>query len=155
MSKFTQLNLPFYTHYSPPADVTVEFKDASLTTQEDAEMADINNILAKYALGVEPPLARGEPFFGDFSEVPDMMSALDVLQRANDQFDELPLELRTRFNNDPRQLVDFVLDASNRKEAEDLGLVSPSASIAPEASKAEGGYGGVTSSPPVEASPNT
>lgn len=164
MSKtYLQPDLPFATRFTPPPDVRLECKDASLTTQADAELADINNLMARYALGEDIPVKDGQPFFGDFSALPDMQTALDMMQRAEADFADLPVDLRARFDNDPRALVDFVLDASNRAEAEELGLVSPSASNEPdppasmalEASQAEGGRGGATSSPPSEASPNT
>lgn len=43
----------------------------------------------------------------------------------------LPPEIRTRFDNDPGKLIDFVADPDNRQEAQELGIVNP----APEPAK--------------------
>ena len=41
-----------------------------------------------------------------------------------DDFMELPAQLRSRFNNDPAELIDFLGKEENREEATKLGLVA-------------------------------
>jgi phage internal scaffolding protein len=50
---------------------------------------------------------------------------MDVLCRAEEQFEELPVEVRDRFHHDPLKLLEFVDDDSNYDEAVQLGLVEP------------------------------
>ena len=63
--------------------------------------------------------------FGDFSQVPsDYGEALELMHKSREMFMELPSNIRDRFDNRPELLVKFLQDESNRKEAEELGLVN-------------------------------
>lgn len=98
--------------------------DPGFTVQADSDEADINKIIARFhKSGQLPPTLRGEPFYGDVSEFGDLQESLIKIQEANDLFMSYPAELRERFENDPVKMVEFLSDESNRKEAEDLGLV--------------------------------
>lgn len=111
---------------NPPPSPSVKFEDASLTRQEFLKDADINNIMAKYASGVVP-LSSGArtPFFGDFSNVPDYQTSLQVVIDAQERFAQLPSQLRNRFENDPAKLLEFLAVEENRAEAISLGLIDP------------------------------
>lgn len=94
----------------------------SLTKQSDAESADINNIVQKYLqTGVAPGMA-GDPIYGDFDDVVDFQAALDIVARGNAQFAGLEANVRSRFNNDPAQFLEFVNDPSNGEEMVKMGL---------------------------------
>lgn len=98
--------------------------DRGFTVQADREDADINKIIARFnKSGQLPPTFRGEPFYGDVSELGDLQESLIKIKEADELFMSYPAELRERFENDPVKLVDFLKDEKNRKEAEDLGLV--------------------------------
>lgn len=98
--------------------------DRGFTVQADREDADINKIIARFnKSGQLPPTFRGEPFYGDVSELGDLQESLIKIKEADELFMSYPAELRERFDNDPVKLVDFLKDEKNRKEAEDLGLV--------------------------------
>lgn len=96
--------------------------DDGMTRQEFAEDSDINTIVRKYGsyatLG-EPPI------FGDFSEVPDYQTALNLINQARDSFMELPSSLRARFDNDPGAFIAFMDDPANGDELITLGLRKP------------------------------
>lgn len=47
-----------------------------------------------------------------------------MVENAKIQFDLLPAAVRDKFQNDPAQLFDFVMDAGNRDEAIKLGLIA-------------------------------
>lgn len=118
--------MEFFTRYNPPKVEGEKFVKASLTRQEFAKDADLNNIMAKYAAGLAPiPSGVRPPQFGDFSDGLDYQACLDKLIAAQAAFDSLPSAVRDRFSNDPARLLDFLSDEKNREEAIKLGLVEP------------------------------
>lgn len=97
----------------------------SLTVQSSKDECDINLIIERANKGINPPLNKSSPIYGDFSEVGDYAQALEKVRAADQAFGALPSSIRSRFNNDPAQLVNFVRNVANRDEAVRLGLVEP------------------------------
>lgn len=93
------------------------------TQQQFAEEVDINTIVERFGLTGELPFSGKVPLEGDFTTVVDFHSAMNLVVEAQRAFDELPAELRKRFEYDPGNLVAFLSDDKNREEAEKLGLV--------------------------------
>jgi len=93
--------------------------------QHFKDECDINYVLKTF--GIEG-LAQTQltPRYGDFSNVVDYHSALNAVIAAEDEFMALPANIRTRFDNDPAKLIDFLGNDANRLEAESLGLVTKS-----------------------------
>lgn len=106
-------------------------KDESLTEQEHAEEADINYIAERFMRTGELPQVLNLPTPGDFEGIFDFQTAMNTIKQAKDEFMTLPAKLRTRFANDPAQLIDFLNDPSNREEAAILGLVPRSQTDGP------------------------
>lgn len=116
--------MEFFSSYNPPPSDGLKFSKASLTRQEFAKDADINNIMRKYSQGLAPiPSGSRPPMFGDFSGGFDYQACLDKVIKAQDAFDSLPSAVRDRFGNDPAKLLDFISDEKNRDEAVRLGLI--------------------------------
>ncbi|QXP07961.1 MAG: internal scaffolding protein [Arizlama microvirus] len=93
------------------------------TQQHFKDECDINYVLKNFgieALAVNPL----EPRYGDFTDVVDYHTALNAVIAAEDAFMALPAKIRTRFENDPSKLIDFMQNPANREEAESLGLVN-------------------------------
>lgn len=91
--------------------------------QHFKDECDINYVLNNFgidALSVSPL----QPRYGDFSDVVDYHSALNAVIAAEDEFMALPAKIRSRFDNDPAKLIDFLENPANREEAESLGLVN-------------------------------
>lgn len=98
--------------------------DEPLTQQSDAAECDINTIVARAKAGADiSRLVRAEGQYGDWSNLPDFRTMLNMVNKARDQFMALDAQVRKRFNNDPAQLLDFLGDEKNRDEAVKLGLV--------------------------------
>lgn len=112
--------------------------EESLTQQQFLEESDINTIVERFGLNGEMPTSPVVPQYADFTGVTDFQSAMNAVVQAQANFMELPAKVRARFSNDPQQLLEFLADAGNRKEAEVLGLVpeSPPVVASPEAPKA-------------------
>lgn len=100
----------------------------SRTQQQFKDECDVNNILRNYVnTGVLTHTSATPPQFGDFSEMPaDYGEALALIAKSEEQFAALPSNVRERFDNKPLNLVKFLQDTNNRKEAEELGLINKS-----------------------------
>lgn len=107
------------------AETSTVNNEPSMTQQHFKEGTDINNIVASFGItdGAVPPVALDPRFFGNFVDVPDFREALDATRLAQERFDALPAELRSRFGNDPVALWEFVNDPRQTDEAIRLGLL--------------------------------
>lgn len=101
--------------------------EPTMTQQQFAEECDINNILRKH--GHDPvafqALTRQGGVYADFSTITNYQEMLNTVMDAQDAFSSLPAHLRSRFGNDPSQLLDFVQDSKNYDEGVKLGLLNP------------------------------
>lgn len=108
--------------------------DVSRAKQQFAEESDINTIIRRFKIGGELPVGVRMPTFGDFAFVSDFKSAMDAIALANEAFDAMPAEVRSRFHNDPAEFLEFTSDKANLAEARKLGLVpAEEVVVAPEA----------------------
>ncbi len=107
--------------------VTIDFTHAKrLTKQSFKNDADINTIMKKYVkTGMLSPegLANRQAVFADVSEIGDFQQCQNRVLAAKAAFMTLSPEIRTRFNNNPGELLDFCADADNLEEAIDLGII--------------------------------
>ena len=109
--------------------VGITFTEPSRTKQSELEDCDINNIMARYATtGVITHLQKGEPLYGDFSEVEDYQASLAKVMSAEERFASLPSEVRKKFDYNPQNMIDFILDEKNREECIKLGFINAPAS---------------------------
>jgi phage internal scaffolding protein len=103
--------------------------EPSLAQQQFRDEADINTILERFGRTGELVVPVNVPKFGDYSEVTDYHSAMNLVIEAQDSFDRLPAKIRSQFDNDPGKFVDFVMDENNRDKAVEMGLIAPSAPV--------------------------
>lgn len=108
-------------------DIVSLNSEPTLTQQQFKEQCDINNIIKHYTQTGELPLSKKVGQFLDVSNVQDYHSALNTVYEAQKAFDDLPSNIRSKFENDPNQLLSFIEDDSNYEEALKLGLLSPTA----------------------------
>lgn len=99
--------------------------DPSRTSQEFKDDSDINTIVERFGItGQLPdPGSVKAPLEGDFHEIYDFQSALNVVRAAEESFMQMPADVRAEFKNDPGRFVDFVNNPANRARAEELGIV--------------------------------
>ena len=100
-------------------------EDATLTQQHFKDECDINNILRQFNITGLLPEAPLSPRYGDFTGIGDYHSALNQVIAAENEFMRLPAQIRSRFENDPAKLIDFLEKSENKDEAIKLGLVNP------------------------------
>lgn len=98
--------------------------DESIVMQSFAEECDINTIVARFGLTGVLPNGVDMPQSGDFTDVTDFHTAMNLVAQANSAFMELPAHIRARFGNDPARVIAFLDDEKNREEAVGLGIVA-------------------------------
>lgn len=99
----------------------------SMTKQSFVAECDINNILKQYKLTGMVSHINAKAQAGAYLDLPDetdFQSALELVIRAEESFATLPSKLRTRFNNDPAEFLEFMADPRNQDEAIELGLAT-------------------------------
>lgn len=104
-------------------DTGLACKDESLTEQEHAEEADINYIAERFMRTGQMPQVLNLPTAGDFEGIFDFQTAMNTIAQAREEFMSLPAKVRTRFSNDPAQLLEFVNNKDNYDEAVKLGFI--------------------------------
>lgn len=97
----------------------------SRTAQEFAQEVDINTIAERYRLTGELPQNVPQVFQGDFEEVTDFQSAMNLIVKARESFEAMPAAIRARFDNDAQKFLDFTSNPENFDTAASLGLVRP------------------------------
>lgn len=97
------------------------YEKPTKTQQHMAEACDINNVMNRWLKKGETPQWRGSGRYADLTEF-DYQAALDITIQAKQSFAALPSRIRTRFENDPRKLLEFIGDPANKEECVKLGL---------------------------------
>ena len=122
LSRDVTVRMPYW---SDPVYPGIEFDpEEGQTKQSFKDECDINNIMKRYnATGAITHLNMRTPEYGDFSSPLDFQAALNTVMEGEAMFADLPSDLRDRFGNDPKQLLEFLADDANREEAIKLGIV--------------------------------
>jgi len=97
--------------------------EPTLAKQEFKDDADINNIMYKYGVTGELPQASGAAF-GDFQSTMSYHDMQNTLKEAETAFKTLPADIRSEFNNDPANVIDFLNNPDNREKAIEIGLIN-------------------------------
>lgn len=113
----------FVTAYSPKLVVGLDCSvEPSQTKQSFASECDVNNIMARYErTGILDFVNEHEPHYGEASAF-DFQVASNLVIDAQRMFDDLPANIRSRFQNDPVQFLLFIDDPLMVDESIKLGL---------------------------------
>jgi hypothetical protein len=95
----------------------------SKTEQSYGEMLDINRMLEpamKQGL-----LRHGITFEGEYDDIPvgDFQEAQFIVAKGKSMFEQLPSNMRTKFENDPAKFMAFVQDPANESWLRENGVV--------------------------------
>lgn len=92
-----------------------------MTKQAFKDSTDINKIISTFQRkGTLSHLAKYEPVYGDFTDMPDLLEAQARLDRGNAIFAELPSEIRREFKQSPAAFFAFVNDPANSDRLQEL-----------------------------------
>lgn len=93
------------------------------TVQYFKDECDINTIMSKYqSTGVIEHLTKRQGGYGDVSAATCYQDALDIIERAEDEFSQLPSSIRSKLDNDPAKFLAWINDPANLDEMVELGL---------------------------------
>lgn len=99
--------------------------------QSHKDSVDINNILSRFARGDVSVLQRRQAMFGDFSDAPESYAdALNSMIFAEQYFDNLPLDVRAKFDHNFHKFL-LSLDAP-----ETVKMLTGNADVVPPSSVA-------------------
>lgn len=102
----------------------VNITSPTMTQQHFKDECDINIIVDRFTrTGLVTNINPREPLYMDVSNVPDYITAFNIVTAAQESFDSLPSDVRKFFDNNPSNMVEFVQDPSNREQAIQLGLI--------------------------------
>jgi len=101
-------------------------KSIPLVNQSDRDHVDLNKMFKQYEKdGTIPDSITGTmrpPQYVDFTQIPDFHTMQNTIARVTQAFNAYPAHIRSRFENDPAQLIKFLSDPKNEPEAISLGL---------------------------------
>ncbi len=114
----------FITAYGPKYKVRLDFIEPTRTHQSGKDECDINKIMAKY---VKTGVLDHQKEYGEnygFASSIDLLEAMTIVTTANEMFDELPAEVRKKFNHNAGDFLDFVQNPENEAELIKMGLAT-------------------------------
>lgn len=112
-----------YRTFQDRKRISLKNTEPSLTVQYEKEACDINNIIGNYKQsGQIQHLNKRQGGYGDVSAATSYQEALELVERAEEEFYQLPSELRYKLNNDPYKFLEYVNDPANFDEMVELGL---------------------------------
>lgn len=113
--------MKFRTSRSEPMLQPFHFQKDSMVQEQFAYDCDINNIVA----GMTSPMPMRQPVSDEVKKFsPDMYEqALLTKAKAENAFMELPSNVRTFFENDPKNMLEFISKPENQEKCIELGLM--------------------------------
>lgn len=116
----------FQTKYKHERPLSITFTKPSLTEQQFAFDADINNIVKGFT---QPQAVVNTPIFGQKFDLDMYQNAINIVADAKSEFYKLPSNIRREFDDDPAKLVKFMdsTDEADIKKGVKLGLYTKDA----------------------------
>jgi len=124
--------LQINTRYNRPKVQGLSFdksnpKAVTKTQQHFKNECNINQIMKKYAktgfLTDPTKIPTRYPQFGDFSNIQDYQTLKNKELEISTYFNKLPAALRTKFNYNPQEFINWINNPDNKDEALKLGLI--------------------------------
>lgn len=103
-----------------PRKPRVKTERISRTKQSYADVCNINKMIARGRL---PLVSKIPGRYVDCTIGTDYQQALNIVKSAESAFMSLPAKVRSRFQNNPQALLEFLADPNNKAEAIELGLI--------------------------------
>lgn len=87
--------------------------EPSLTLQDEAGEADINQIMQRFGVTGTVTLTKRSPLPDDYLRVSSFHEAANIVREAQESFNELPADVRSKFDNDPGKFEAYLQDPDN------------------------------------------
>lgn len=107
--------------------------DDLITEQSHKEEVNINNIVRRHGIDLIAKTAMLQSSDYQFDDVTgnDFQEAMQKVAKATQSFQNMPSELRKRFDNSPAKFLDFVQNPDNIDEVVNMGLAKRRPEIQP------------------------
>lgn len=108
--------------------------ELGLTEQSHKDRCDIGKIVRQYAR--DGFWNHVNPSQGAFTDLPtdlDFHSAMCMITKVQQDFDNLPAQLRQDMDNDPRTFLAFLTNPNNKERMEEYGFDSSHLPVQPPA----------------------
>lgn len=116
--------MDFKQAHQPSVPCKLTFTKPSLTHQCFSHECNINNLLKNYQkTGLITHLNKYQGQYTDNMPV-NYHEAMNQIISADEAFNSLPSEIRSKFQNDPGQFLEFAMDPKNKTEMAELGLIN-------------------------------
>lgn len=113
--------------------IEVGKRDLQEYIQSFAEEVTLANILRRYQMGDETALAKVQGTYMDTTVMPkNFREVLDSVISGQNMFDQLPLEVKQKFNNDFNQ---WFVGIGSDEWMSNMGFEKPSESVSDEVGK--------------------
>lgn len=115
------------TDYKADVFATDVGVDEDLVQQHMRDECDVNVIMRRYQnTGVLTHVMEdANAIYGDFYDVPDYKSGVELMLAADNLFMELPSSVRDKFQNNAGEFLDFASNPDNIDEMREMGLAEP------------------------------
>lgn len=98
-------------------------RSRSRTQQHYREIVNVNTIMKKAQKSGVLPVVNQESYYAEIPTSYDYKKMLDRIISIDQKFNALPADVRSKFGNDPDQILKYLKDPKNEKEARELGLL--------------------------------
>lgn len=111
--------------YEAKERVGISFQEQGMTEQCHKADCDINTILKRYdKTGLITHVNNAVADYGDYTEINEYQESLNLVIRAQENFEAMPSEIRKKFDFDPGQFLEFATNPANKEEMIKLGLAN-------------------------------
>lgn len=117
-----------YDHNAASNESGLACQEPTRAQQHHKDECDINVIVKRFGITGKMPVNQSEARYGDFTSADDYHTSLNKIIAAEDDFMALPADIRTQFDNNPADLIQFLNNPANKTEAISLGLLNPTSS---------------------------
>jgi len=125
------MNITIRKPFKDKISSKLEFgKNEGRTKQSFKNECDINYILKKYAKSGQVPHIREDGVYADHSSM-DLFESMQIVAEAKTMFEELPSNIRNKFENDPVKFLEFTENPENLEEMCELGLAERNPNYTP------------------------
>lgn len=99
--------------------------------QSHKDDVNINNIVKKHGIELIGKIAALQQFQYDDVTGNDFQESMNAILKAKETFQNVPSDIRKKFDNDPAKFMDFVHNNDNHDELVSMGLMNAPEEVQP------------------------
>lgn len=98
--------------------------DTEITEQAHKDDVNINNIIKRHGMDLIQRTAQLQQgvYLTDDDPTNDFQEAMNIVTKAQQDFEAMPSQIRKKFNNNPAEFLDYVQNSANVDSLVEMGL---------------------------------